>query len=569
MKPILIAVFLLLLIPIASAQIGSITLLAVSEVGDHFEGSIATLHADIKPGHGRVFIETIPAAKVDTQLSTRFAQQSACKFTGVDCSNLDFFYQIESSSGIIGGPSASAAISGLTAALLLKENIREDIAMTGTISSGFLVGPIGHVLEKVEAAANNNISLALIPKGQAEYVDDQNRTFDVITVGRLKGTQVIEVENLAQVVSHLTGNEIEEFDLEITLPQEFTSRMKDVSTELCSNTLKKKEILLNIDNNTRVSKREENLIGRGVEIFNESLFLEDQYYAKASRCFSANVQFQTAIDYLYASTDSNKLILEIEQLESQLSQTPITTLSDLQTMMIVMERVREAKDNANSSQRADISYAQTRLESAISWTNFFGMPGPKYEINQITLANSCSKKIGEIEELRNYILLYVPKLANTQTRLNQIRDLYDQEDFSSCLYESALLRSDLQAIASSIGVMPDDFSELVDRKLNAASKAIALEIDNGIFPMAAYSYYELGRSVQNFSEQNALIYAEYALELSQFDLYFEKEANFNLRFNMNIIPVFLMFVAGFFLGLALGLSKRKNKKSKIGNLKLR
>jgi predicted S18 family serine protease len=57
----------------------SIKLLAVQEDGDgKFIGSDADLYLELKPGSGRVFLETTPLTKLDTQLSTRFAKEIAC-----------------------------------------------------------------------------------------------------------------------------------------------------------------------------------------------------------------------------------------------------------------------------------------------------------------------------------------------------------------------------------------------------------------------------------------------------------------------------------------------------------
>ncbi|RME78386.1 hypothetical protein D6774_01325 [Candidatus Woesearchaeota archaeon] len=551
---ILQLIFFLCLCVSVAAQTDSIHLLAVSEDKGTFTGTTAKLFLEIKPGQGRVFIETIPAAKVDTQLSTRFAQQSACKFTNTDCSKYDFFYQIQSSSSLIGGPSGGAAIAGLTAAMLRGDDVRDDVAITGTISSGYLIGPVGHVLEKVEAAAQKNLSLVLIPAGQAEYHDEKNRTFDVITVGRLKGVEVREVENLAQVVSLITGKKIEEKPQEIVLPPFYEKTMREVAQELCDHSTEKLSLL----ETDELGEDEQAFVERGKEILLESENLTDQYYAKASRCFSANVQFQKAIDLLKNESSVEMLNESISLFESELDAYVIETLSDLQTMMIVRERLRDAKEHLTS----DPSYAKVRFESAQSWARFFGMPSREYKLDKEALAASCFAKRGEVEELRQYLLLFVEQLGGTQTRLEVIDELAQQGDYASCLYEAALLHADLQAIASTLGVSSEEFEQLVDRKLNAAKTSVAQQIDQGIFPMAAYAYYELGRSVQESSPANALIYAEYALELSELDLYFEREPARSVV-NLNFVPMVLFFLAGLIFGIVIGMSMRKRRPRKL------
>ena len=77
------------------------TLLAVTENPDGtLTGTTADLFLEIQPGQGRVFIESYPLTKIDTQISTRFAKDIACKYVDAGCSDYDFFYTIRSDSPI-------------------------------------------------------------------------------------------------------------------------------------------------------------------------------------------------------------------------------------------------------------------------------------------------------------------------------------------------------------------------------------------------------------------------------------------------------------------------------------
>src|SRR3989344_3725653 len=95
------------------------TLLAVREDGENFIGSTADLYLEIQEGKERVFLDTYPLTKIDTQISTRFAQEIACNYFDINCNNKDFIYTIRADSSIIGGPSAGASIAALTTAGLL------------------------------------------------------------------------------------------------------------------------------------------------------------------------------------------------------------------------------------------------------------------------------------------------------------------------------------------------------------------------------------------------------------------------------------------------------------------
>ena len=78
-KLIILAMFsvLVFLLPAVSAEKGHMRLLAVTDTGEGDIGGIADLFLEIKPGSGRVFLETFPLTKIDTQISTRFAKEIA------------------------------------------------------------------------------------------------------------------------------------------------------------------------------------------------------------------------------------------------------------------------------------------------------------------------------------------------------------------------------------------------------------------------------------------------------------------------------------------------------------
>jgi len=91
MKKLLIIGILFLIIPVVNAQSGHMKLLAVSDTENGQRGGIADLFLEIQPGSGRVFLETFPLTRLDTQISTRFAKEIACDFADVDCNKFDFF----------------------------------------------------------------------------------------------------------------------------------------------------------------------------------------------------------------------------------------------------------------------------------------------------------------------------------------------------------------------------------------------------------------------------------------------------------------------------------------------
>src|SRR3989338_2710426 len=114
MRKGLFIVFVLVIVVFSTAMLsntampsGHVRLLAVTEeTPSTFSGSIADLFLEAEQGKGRVFIDTRPASKLDTQMSTRLANRIGCKYIGADCNRYDFFYRVTSDSSIVGGASA-------------------------------------------------------------------------------------------------------------------------------------------------------------------------------------------------------------------------------------------------------------------------------------------------------------------------------------------------------------------------------------------------------------------------------------------------------------------------------
>ncbi|MCE4620533.1 MAG: hypothetical protein F7C33_05860 [Desulfurococcales archaeon] len=145
----------------------SVYIVAVSSSGGGVTGNLTV--TVVYPGHGRVYISTSPASMIDTQGSARLAAFSASLLAGVDMTRLDFYYDVESGSIIIGGPSAGFAMALATLLALEGVNCTRDFAVTGMIQPDTSIGPVGGLKEKLEAAAHAGAKLFIIPAGQEVY----------------------------------------------------------------------------------------------------------------------------------------------------------------------------------------------------------------------------------------------------------------------------------------------------------------------------------------------------------------------------------------------------------------
>jgi uncharacterized protein len=143
----------------------SMNIPAVDEEGN---GVVTKLIVEAKPGNGRVLVDINQLLFwVDTQNSIRVAQRVAQNYTKTDLSSIDLIYAVETNASIIGGPSAGAAITVATIALLENKSLNQSVMMTGTINSDGSIGPVGEIVSKAKAAKDVGATLFLVPKGQA------------------------------------------------------------------------------------------------------------------------------------------------------------------------------------------------------------------------------------------------------------------------------------------------------------------------------------------------------------------------------------------------------------------
>ena len=115
------------------------------------------------------------------------------KLTGKDVSDYDIHIQFVNTHGVDGD---SASITIATAVISALENIpiRQDLAMTGSLSVRGEVLPIGGVTAKIEAAARCGIKTVVIPRANMQDVllDDEYE----------KMVNVIAVDTLDEVMQH-------------------------------------------------------------------------------------------------------------------------------------------------------------------------------------------------------------------------------------------------------------------------------------------------------------------------------------------------------------------------------
>lgn len=137
------------------------------------EGALLNISVEIRPGKGRVLVQTTPLMGVIFQDAANTAVFVAENKTGRQMSSSDIIFSINAPDETPGvdGPSAGALMTLLTiSAIDNNTELNKSITLTGTIDNKGNIGQIGGVLEKAKAAKAGGKTLFLIPRGNSKLV---------------------------------------------------------------------------------------------------------------------------------------------------------------------------------------------------------------------------------------------------------------------------------------------------------------------------------------------------------------------------------------------------------------
>jgi predicted S18 family serine protease len=200
----------------------------------------------------------------------------------------------------------------------------------------------------------------------------------------------------------------------------------------------------------------------------------------------------------------------------------------MQVRGIVFERLEEARklleqssDSLNRSSRNDaiyqLAYAKERLSSAKSWQRFL----PSYTTTKTQpqqLREGCVARLQEAEEHIQYLEIYLPGVLQGKEELGPVYSYMRQADYPSCIYRASIAKAKANAMLSALS-NGQNLTTLISKKIEAARESLARQTAKGEFPIVSYSYYEYAGSLANTDQPSALLFAEYALELSNLDVY--------------------------------------------------
>ena len=188
---------------IDGSEIGVVNGLAVHTADpsmSEFSGLVLPIVAEVTPAGSQSEGKIIATGKLGEIAKESVLNISAIvkKYMGRDISKHDIHIQfIGTYEGLEGD---SASVSVITAVISAMENVpvRQDVAMTGSLSIRGNVLPIGGVTAKIEAAAKAGIKKVIVPKSNMN---------DVFIEDKFKSQiEVVPVETITEVINNaLTG----------------------------------------------------------------------------------------------------------------------------------------------------------------------------------------------------------------------------------------------------------------------------------------------------------------------------------------------------------------------------
>ncbi len=176
------------------------------------EGSMLNISVEIRPGEGRVLVQTKPLMGTVFQDASNTAVNVAQNKTGTDLSKSDVIFSIESQKGIpsVDGPSAGALMTLLVISALENKELKNNVTLTGTIDQYGHVGAIGGVIEKANASKESGKTLFLLPKENSQLVQYIEKTSNIGGMTMIE--QIPQITDAKQYIEANIGINVEYVD---------------------------------------------------------------------------------------------------------------------------------------------------------------------------------------------------------------------------------------------------------------------------------------------------------------------------------------------------------------------
>jgi len=191
------------IITIKGNIIGKVNGLAVLGSDDHFSGIVLPIESEVTVGGKKAeIIATGQLGKIAKE-AVKNVSAIILKYFGEDIKEkYDIYVQFVGTPEGVEGDSASIAVATAIVSALKKVPVRQDTAMTGSLSIRGEVLAIGGVTQKIEAAIEAGIKQVIIPKTNEKDV--------ILSEEDKKKIKIIPVDTIEQVLKNALywkGNE--------------------------------------------------------------------------------------------------------------------------------------------------------------------------------------------------------------------------------------------------------------------------------------------------------------------------------------------------------------------------
>ncbi|MFH0977997.1 MAG: ATP-dependent protease LonB [Candidatus Woesearchaeota archaeon] len=174
-------------------KVGRVNGLAVIGGADSYSGIILPIEAEVTPGgNATEFIATGQLGKIAKE-AIKNVSAIIKSFFGEDIKeNYDVYVQFLQTYEGVEGDSASIAVATAIISALKRVPIKQDYAMTGSLSVRGDVLPVGGVSSKVEAAIDAGIKKIIVPQSNLKDI--------VVDAKKLEKVHIIPVSNIVEVL---------------------------------------------------------------------------------------------------------------------------------------------------------------------------------------------------------------------------------------------------------------------------------------------------------------------------------------------------------------------------------
>jgi len=443
------------ILAVLATTVGSATInaLAVSPSG---EGFVVPINVTvIGPGDGLVYVAAIPSTGGGFGPSAQVAYYVTARLLGINYTDYTVLIRVLGDLPMVGGPSASAYISAAIYSILSNSSLRDDAAMTGIILPDGLVGPVGGVRAKVEAAARRGIHVVAVPIGQFASVP---------------GVRVVEVGTIEQAITVLTNRSIK-----LNFGEPDWGRFNRIGRFLYE----------------RVAELYRQETGRAPPRVALDEAEAGHFYTAASLIYQALIRYYNR---LVASGEADPRVLEsrarriIKKVLDELRSVRITA-SNIDMVVAVYRRVNDVERMLESG---DVAVAYVRAITLRPWLDAIKRYGNGQAIDEEIIRGLSRLYLEFAKAMYAYVSEIVgPEVAGIKSYVNNAIDEAREGKYLLSLADSieAISRAAAVLWSEAIDRSPEKVLELVrSRALNMTARAQKCGL-TGVLPL---SYVEFG-----------------------------------------------------------------------------